>query len=464
MAELYMTPFHLEKGKSLIVSLKLEQGDSNLNGKDVNLQLLKIDDCELYESVRIVNSKIEHRDDSIHASFKNNLPEGIYLISGFSHQIEGETYRNNKWIESFMRVIQVCRDGDRKMQPTELRDYRNKKVKTFNRKKDSGLGLVNQDSRKFRCFVFLINIYLGKELNLGVSKLIPVERLDNGYIKRYMAEVLKSEGIDITIENNVKKSYDDPYSQPGVLIDIYNVNAIDVEEASRLSFKYAEEMVKSLALINNSHGEILGDVIIDKQDNKVYHRSIYYSYLGNLFVGLENPKDLKRIHQSMDDDLLNYYVSMYLEATKERNLDYKRLKLWTILESMAKNNDYSDKPQILLEGTPIISKRNNKPILIGKESMYQVRELIRTYFTSISREPSVDEDTLNIWYQERNCVAHKGKCLYEDINYCNSRNDKFTRCRIYEATLYETGKRGTDTNNHKLKNLVRDILKFEIKK
>ena len=460
MAKIKRFPKYLKNESEIAISLFKDEVDSNLIGKEFFIQFSKIDEYELFEKNYTLNSSIEKKDENIFVKLKIMLPKGFYVISGYSNRIENDIYCNSIFLPEDMNAIQIYEEL------SEVNLDKIEKIKTYAvinyiEKKKKGLGLMKQNNISYKGYSFIINAYIGKIIDLGTAKLFPIHRLDNFFIKEYMSSVLKSQGASNGIELPSRvESFDDPNSQPGILLEVENIYAKDINEASEILMKYTENMVKVLAISNNSHGEIIGDVIVDKLNNKMYHRSMIFPYLGNLFVGMEDPKSIKELNDNISNDLSNYYVALYLDAMKERSIDIRRLKLWTILESISKNKNYAKSQEILFNGEEVLDKKNI-PVLIGDRALQNVRELLRRYFNKKEMANTIDENQLKIWYQERNCTAHKGRCLFEDYGFCNSQKET-SICRAYESSIRIENKRDVDTGNSILKNLVRDVIKYEI--
>lgn len=458
MASISHFPIHIKQNSEISVTIDKETNDLDLKSKDFYMGFIKVDGHSLYEKEYSLKSVIEHEQNALSVKLKFNIPVGIYLIKGYSYRMTDDDFINYSFLPEDMNVIQIY--GQKEEYSMELKHIKNIALRDYYLKVETGIGKKIEGSKTYTSHIFIINAYIGKGIDLGTSKLTPIKRLDNRFIEEYMSEVLVSLGITEIIKPSLKKkSFDDPYAQPGVLLTIENVYAESIKQASDIHMKYAEDIVKVLALMNNSHGEIIGDVIVDNEDKKIYHRTIVYSYLGNMFVGFEDPHQFSNMKKMMENDLNNYYASLYLDAMRERSIDIKRLKLWTILESIAKNKDYANSFETLFSGEKIIKK--NKPSKINNKSLSNVRELLRVYFDKTGQTPICTEDQLKIWYQERNCTAHKGRCMYEDDGYC-TKMDYSILCRNYESSIRTNGIRNIDTLGFTLKNLVRDIIKFEI--
>lgn len=101
-------------------------------------------------------------------------------------------------------------------------------------------------------------------------------------------------------------------------------------------------------------------------------------------------------------------------------------------------------------------------------------ELIRKSYEKVGKLPLEKptnllhtdiEDRITIWYQRRNCIAHRGGCLYYDINICDQSNVKKTKCF---AAFNEMRSKAQSIENmvdeylFDLKNIAREIVLIEL--
>lgn len=468
MATISKISTHLKRGENLKILLKRDNDDHHIVGKKCSIQITNVSDCKLYEIDHYYNSICTEEFGLPVVNFKIDLEEGIYAIAGFSNCIEDELFHNSIY-QDFMPSFQIYKDS--KMDLHKIRSICNKAIADYLNLQKEGLGNKETSTSKYSCYAFGLDVYIGKDIKLGIATITPINRLDNMYLKTFMSESLKEKGIVFNYPfSQKKKTLDDPYNQPSVLIEIHNVYASSVDEASQISNEYCKKLIYTLSMMNNSHGVLIGDAILDKKTKQISSRSLYFSYLGNVFVGFESPKRIKEIlSNTCNSEIKEFYSRLYHEAMVERDRDLKRFKLWNILESVARNKDYIGNPLRRLNGEYVKNKRGKK-LKINGEAINLVRELLRNYILKSEKEIMVAkhlefgplEDRLKIWYQRRNCVAHRGKCIYKQEEYCNSRDVKMEMCRVVELKLHKSKKEAVDEYLFSLKNLVREVLEYEI--
>lgn len=470
MATIIKASSYIKINEDFVVILSKDSNDQTLLGKKCSLYIIKLDECSLYDHEYYFNGICtEDRGQSM-VQFKIDLNEGIYALAGFSNNITGDEY-NNSFYQN-MHPFQVFNDAKQKLVLSQLIEIKDAKQNEYRNLQEKGLGNQQNSLNSYTCYVFAIDIYIGKELKLGTATISPIKRLDPSYLKNYMRDILLEKKLVYNYPFSKKSdSFDDPYSQPSILIEIHNVYADNEEEASKTAYEYSERIVRNIALLNNSHGTIIGDTIINQKTKQTFSRNLYYSYLGNLFVGMESPNNLKRyLDSSKKNGLHNFYINLYHGAMKERDNDMKRFKLWNLLETISLNKDYIGKPMINLTGELVLSIKKKTKMKINSESINLVRELVRNYIEKSKANIlladnltfSSMEDRIKIWNQRRNCVAHRGKCIYQQSDYCDGRNDKMEKCKQVELMLHISSTPTVDDYIFNLKNLVRDIVIYEI--
>jgi len=88
------------------------------------------------------------------------------------------------------------------------------------------------------------------------------------------------------------------------------------------------------------------------------------------------------------------------------------------------------------DGTTIYNKNGNE-IQIGTEALNIVFELVRNNFVETSEENFLSnldnvksvKEFLGIYYQRRNCCAHRGECYYTDKEICVEAKNSMKLCK-----------------------------------
>lgn len=325
---------------------------------------------------------------------------------------------------------------------------------------NSGLGTITESSIEFEAYVFCKDIKLGKSINTAKATIFPYDSLSTSNIKSIIYKYLGEEGIATINCSDEDSSHDNPYNSPCIVIKIHRINANDKLEASNIAHDYVNKILKAISITNNSYGFIIGDAIVDKKNAVVHHRTVSLSYKGNLFTGMENPQKLHSIlDKVIQNDLTEFYLGLYRDACEESDASTKYFKFWNLLESIARNQNYEGEQKYDFNDNKIY--RGTKEVYISSNAREIVSELLRRHMNDSSKiKDSLNygsiEDRIDIWYQRRNCTAHRGKCRVDIQSICDQSNLRMQKCRNAYDECFNSG--AVDNYLFDLKYTTRDVI------
>ncbi len=349
--------------------------------------------------------------------------------------------------------------------------------KNANKIIDTEINNSRASSKTYIGYTFCNNVYLGKSINIGECLIIPSKRMGNTHIRDYMYNFIEpTYGKCDYKSKEAPPSFDDPYKTPMIIIIYPRIISDSPNDAANLLHNKAISILQVLSLINDSYGSILGELIIKEKNNKYYTASerVYYNpYAGNLFVGNESSeKVLKILKEAGCNTIKKFYLNLFIECSKERRSQYSYFRYWNLLETIARNKNYIGK-QKKDEEHQNLTNCKGKPILIKNQALDLVFELIRDTYEKINIiiEPGSNLkvssffDLLKIFYQRRNCIAHRGNCQFNNPTICDTTDNKKSLCR---KALFEMKNKSNDPNNFtdeylfELKNIVTTIIRYEL--
>jgi len=197
------------------------------------------------------------------------------------------------------------------------------------------------------------------------------------YMKNYL-ETVTGEKSSIDIEKLIK---DYSKSMPVSVIKLWNIKASSLEKAVELAVNKSQPVIKFLTYNQIQSPEIFGVTATRKKEGTF----VEVLPVNSCRWALHLMDDLNRMaryvtSQTEKDERLNLFLTLFSDATSEHNLDFKIVKLWTILETMAAS----------FKGT----------------NEEKVRALLADYQISIPKYPNFD--LIKLAYKHRNAMVHEG--------------------------------------------------------
>lgn len=211
------------------------------------------------------------------------------------------------------------------------------------------------------------------------------------YMKDYL-EMVTGEKVNIDIEK-MAKDYSE--NMPVSVIKLWNIKAPSLEKAADLAIKKSRPIIKFLTYQQIQSPEIFGVTATTKKEGTLVV-VLPVTYCGWKIYLMDDLNRLARYvtSQAEKDEKLNLFLTLFSDAISESNLDFRIVKLWTILETMAAS----------FKGT--------------KEQ--KVRALLADYHIGIQNYQNFD--LIKLVYMHRNAVVHEGT---SDPGVASSRYARF---------------------------------------
>ncbi len=251
------------------------------------------------------------------------------------------------------------------------------------------LGNANLEQvKKYFASIFLRHLYIQKSIKIDDKTFIIKEEDGNScydsllYMKRYI-ERTNSKGTEFLMNiDQASKNYST--QDPVCVIQFWDLEAPDLDSAQLYAFQKAKPLVDFLRWHQDDPAEIFGIVTADNE--KVLFHVLPHCHSTRKTYIIEEVQKYSQYTQKLaqKDQKLALYISLYSDAIGEKNLDFRIVKLWSVLETMA----------------------FVFPIEKFKEK--RVRMLLAKYQIGIKKIE--EHDLITLVYQHRNSMVHEGTC------------------------------------------------------
>jgi hypothetical protein len=242
---------------------------------------------------------------------------------------------------------------------------------------------MSSTDNKYNCKVFLKNICVQQEIVIDNDAQVVTSAQgytcydSAAYMKNYL-ETVTGEKSNIDIEKLVK---DYSKSMPVSVIKLWNIKAPSLEKAAELAVNKSQPIIKFLAYNQIQSPDIFG-VSATRKEEGTFVEILPINSCRWAFHLMDDLNRMARFvtSQTEKDERLDLFLTLFSDATSEQNLDFKIVKLWTILETMA----FSFKGR--------------------KEE--KVRALLADFQINIKKYPKFD--LIKLAYMHRNAIVHEG--------------------------------------------------------
>jgi hypothetical protein len=239
-------------------------------------------------------------------------------------------------------------------------------------------------------------------------------------------------------------------AEPSTLIQFPVVRANTFEECGNVAAREASLLVTLLAAHRGSFGDVFCTIILEPQTSRIMSALHIPPYRGNLiggFISGEEPEGLRRdLHAIRSDSTLQLFVLLLGEAIRERRSEFRYVRLWSLLETVARSRGCAGRPKRDWNGQIQVGKKGQLLVQGAAEQVYELlrevlvpRRLGEQSFAAGLTYGSLQEQ-IQIWYQRRNCTAHGDPdCVCRDPSKTGAADAKHANC--YRA-------RSDDQNGH----------------
>jgi hypothetical protein len=242
---------------------------------------------------------------------------------------------------------------------------------------------MSSTDNQYNCKVFLKNIRVQQEIEIDNDTQIVTSAQGYtcydaaAYMKSYL-ETVTGERVNIDIEK-LAKNYSE--NMPVSVIKLWNIKAPSLEKAAELAFNKSQPIIRFLTYNQGQSPEIFG-VTSTRKEEGTFVAVLPVTYCGWKIHLMDDLNRLARYVTSRTekDERLNLFLTLFSDATSENNLDFKIVKLWTILETMAASfKGYKEQ---------------------------RVRALFADYQVGIPKYQNFD--LVKLAYKHRNAIVHEG--------------------------------------------------------
>lgn len=273
-------------------------------------------------------------------------------------------------------------------------------------------------SIEHRAICLVERLLLTRPLKLPGVELLPVLHSVGGIEEHTVVQNLIREVGWPTQIDRAQWSRQVSSNRPWLLLKFNSIWASGFDEAAHLVWQSRDRIAGSLAISRNATAENVVTIIEQHQPTNRVASRIYHEdrpYKGNLIGGTISGESqhalLAHLWALEKDPLLELCVDLFADAQSERDEDFKYLKLWSTVETLARAKISAGQEVVCLNGEswggPHGTTSSAQPL---------VYELLASRF----RLGGIDEfssfapaanlrEAVGVWYARRNATAHYGR-------------------------------------------------------
>lgn len=289
--------------------------------------------------------------------------------------------------------------------------------------------------------LFVKHLLMTKRLNLDTCQIIPLDpvgwyaetqSVDQFFDKQQLPRIKWSEEMLRQIQR----------AEPATLIYFPVVRAGSIDECGKIALNEALLLNILLAAHRGSLGEIFCTAILQAQPSigLLYSYGLHIPpYRGNLMGGEisgEEPDSIRRNMSALrNSPTIQLYLTLLGEALGERRPEFKYVRFWSLLETIAKSKRLAGQPTLSWTGHPELNDSGQRSYITGARG--EVYELLRRYLAPGFSDQSFAagltygklSEQATIWYRRRNCTAHGDPgCVCRDPSKAASARGTFVKC------------------------------------
>lgn len=259
--------------------------------------------------------------------------------------------------------------------------------------------------------IFGVGATIHSRQNLRGVSIIPYGRgLSYEALRNSVNELFSTQGWSVNPDPAVAVDY--ARQTPTFAIVVHQLRSANEDDGIDFLSRYAKDINTILGV---SNGAVPRSFAIFLFNQTIFHGGFYYDrYRGNLIAPLSVTELAQRMEQlmpKMKHPRARLMLESYADAMREPNRSFQYLRLWTLLELVAKDVIRSDDEIILdQDGNPILGGEGQK--IRTNRTLAKVYQYLFTQGYGSSRS---DKGETNLWkmlsaaYKVRNAVAHEGE-------------------------------------------------------
>lgn len=309
-------------------------------------------------------------------------------------------------------------------------------VRRREKRRDAGIG---SGPVAASVLVFVKDLLTTTMLNLVTCEVMPLEPVGWTAEVRAVDRFLEARGAPALpwteqVLDQVRRA------EPATLIQFPVVRADSILQCGDVAMREASLLVMLLAAHRASFGDVFCTIIHEPQTGQLLSGLHIPPYLGNLiggFISGEEPEGLRRdLYAIRDDTTLQLFVLLLGEAIRERRPDFQYVRLWSLLETVARSRGCPGRPRRDWSGLIQVGKKGQS--LFVQEAAEQVYELLRellaprgigehTFASGLTY--GALREQISVWYRRRNCTAHGDPdCVCRDPSKVGAASAKYATC------------------------------------
>jgi len=223
--------------------------------------------------------------------------------------------------------------------------------------------------------------------------------------------------LQFAYEDNLKN--ESRHNNPVSVIYFPCIIASNWEQANNYCNYKVSFLMQALSLTRGGSGEIFNTVVFNPKNGASQMITPRIPYRGNLITGDmagENAEILGNYVNTLENNPFNnFLVNLHKEAIAEKNMNFKYVRYWQILETIAESNNYDENLDLLdFQGARITNNDGTNKKTKGSAAI--VYQLLKNHKLGNIAETAVYSgiesfsqwENVNIWLALRNAVAHHG--------------------------------------------------------
>lgn len=275
---------------------------------------------------------------------------------------------------------------------------------------------------QFEAYAFVKNLLLGQEYILDWVRCFPLgnmEMRDEFAVVDYT--LLNFANIDfanIIIDKNPWELVDVMQSTPVAVINLADIKAKDLNKALDICTKKIYLLVLCLSFGRMACGEIFNITLINKSIWQIHIMPKERLYTGNLWTWYltgENSELIQNQLKALETSpMKTFRLRLYNEALGEQNDEFKYMRYWQILETIADSKNYdANQPLIDFNGNVILNAdKTGRSLSNPVDKVYELLRSLKQknnvweHVIHDKIEPIDLRDMVNYRLAFRNSVAH----------------------------------------------------------
>ena len=282
---------------------------------------------------------------------------------------------------------------------------------------------LGSDPKSIAAVVFVRDLMLTEQAIFDGFKVIPLDRMgwttELQSIENAMQQYF---GQAVPIPEEVSRQAS--LAGPAALLYFRDVRGETVDECINNALNEARKYCVLMSLQRGSLGQPFALVVStnDEDSPGVGIALDVPRYAGNLLGGFISGEQHKANRAGLDvlgrNPTVLLYATLLGEALREARTDFMYVRLWSLLETIARSRNYVGQPLVDWSGLQQVSN-TGMPMDIPDHAQKLVFELLRDLLTPMNFTDGSFAQNLSfgklseqteIWYERRNCTAHGGEC------------------------------------------------------